>query len=281
MISIRLPQGNGFGEDMLKAHALHSVAPRFKIHALREFIDLIPSTSGLVRLYGIHSFTVAGEIGSGKSSVVNLLVREAAAKVSPGAGPCTLRTVRHETTIQVQETWTTVHIREVVGFNQPEETTGKHSGAALDMDLDSIHQAKATVDVVLFCIRGSRLKNAPTRIIESVNNLLRRYVTVVPVINCLEREKNMEGGGTGTGNELKHGLRDKALQSRTSLVAILERRYLSLQDSVTLESILGEHIAQNGGSESNEKITQRKDSSWWRIIWPFRGGNCEERERAT
>ncbi|KAI6106842.1 hypothetical protein EV401DRAFT_2006509 [Pisolithus croceorrhizus] len=60
---------------------------------------------------------VLGEIGSGKSSVVNLLVGEAVAKVSPDAGPCTLRTIRHETTIQMQETWTTVHIREVVGFN--------------------------------------------------------------------------------------------------------------------------------------------------------------------
>ncbi|KAI6107683.1 hypothetical protein EDD16DRAFT_1712192 [Pisolithus croceorrhizus] len=241
---------------------------------------------------------VMGEIGSGKSAVVNLLVGKEVAKVSPHAWPCTLRTIRHETTIQMQETWTTVHIWEVVGFNQPEEMTRKDSGTALDMDLDPLLQAKAGVDVVLFCIRGSRLKNAPTRIIGSVSNVFRRCVPVVPVINCLERERNTEDWwdrnvervkSMGLG-ETEHacitGLqdvkyKDKAMQSRASLVAILERRYLSPQDSITLESILGEHIAQNGGSESNEKITQRKDSSWWRIIWPFRGGNCGERERAT
>ncbi|KAI6114558.1 hypothetical protein F5141DRAFT_717747 [Pisolithus sp. B1] len=241
---------------------------------------------------------VMGEIGSGKSSVVNLLVGKKVTEVSPDAGPCTLKTIRHEATIQVQETWKTVHIWEVVGFNQPEEMTGKDSGTALDMDLDPILQAKASVDVVLFCIQGSRIKNAPTRIIESVNNVFRRCVTIVPVINCLEREKNMEDWWDRNGERVKSmglgetehacitGLqeekyKDKAMQSRTSLVAILEQRYSSSEASITLESILGEHVARNGGSESNEKITQRKDSSWWRIIWPFRGGNCEERERAT
>ncbi|KAI6015415.1 hypothetical protein PISMIDRAFT_685796 [Pisolithus microcarpus 441] len=63
--------------------------------------------------------------------------------------------------------------------------------------------------------------------------------------------------------------KDKSTQCRTSLVATLERRWLSPQDSVPLESILGEHVAQNGGSEYNKKVTRRKDSSWWRFRWPF------------
>ncbi|KAI6131134.1 hypothetical protein EDD16DRAFT_1853154 [Pisolithus croceorrhizus] len=241
---------------------------------------------------------VMGEVGSGKSSVVNLLVGKNVAKVSPDAEACTLKTVKHETTIQVQETQTTVHIWEVVGFNQPEEMTGRGSGTTLDMDLEPVLRAKASVDVILFCIHGSRLKNAPTRVVEYISNVSGGCITIVPVITRLEREKNMEDwwdrNGQGVKNkglgETQHacitGLqdakyKDKAMQSRASLVAILERRYLSPQDSITLESILGEHIARNGGSESSEKITQRKDSSWWRIIWPFRGGNCEERERTT
>ncbi|KAI6015402.1 hypothetical protein PISMIDRAFT_684173 [Pisolithus microcarpus 441] len=229
---------------------------------------------------------VMGEIGSGKSSVINLLVGKTVAKVSPDAEACTLKTVRHEAMIQVQEARATVHIWEVVGFNQPEDMTGKGSGMTLDVDLDPILQAKASVDVIFFCMQGSRLKNAPTRVVKHINDVSGGRITIVLVITNLEREKNMEDwwerNGRGVQNmglgETEHacitGLQDekhkvKSTQSRTSLVAILERRWLSPQDSVPLESILGEYVAQNGGSESSEKVTRRKDSSWWRFRWPF------------
>ncbi|KAI5988331.1 hypothetical protein EDD15DRAFT_2172651, partial [Pisolithus albus] len=102
-----------------------------------------------------------GREGSGKSSVINLLVGKTVAKVSPDAEARTLKTVRHGATIQVQETLTTVHIWEVLGFNQPEDMTGKGSEMALDVDLDPILQAKASVDVIMFCMQGSRLKSTP------------------------------------------------------------------------------------------------------------------------
>ncbi|KAI5995124.1 hypothetical protein EDD15DRAFT_2366052 [Pisolithus albus] len=146
---------------------------------------------------------VMGEIGSGKSSVINLLIGKTVAKVSPDAEPCTLKTVRHEATIQVQEALTTVHIWEVVGFNQPEDMTGKGSGMTLDVDLDPILQAKASVDVIFFCMQGSRLKNAPTRVVKHINDVSGGRITIVPVITNLEREKNMEDGGRGMGEAFK------------------------------------------------------------------------------
>ncbi|KAI6027844.1 hypothetical protein PISMIDRAFT_112419 [Pisolithus microcarpus 441] len=122
---------------------------------------------------------VMGEIGSGKGSVIILLVRKTVAKVSSDAEACTLKTVRHEATVQVQEARTT-------------DMTGKGSWMAIGVDLDPILQAKARVDVIFFCMQGSRLKNAPTRVVKHINDVSRGRIAIVPIITNLEREKNME-----------------------------------------------------------------------------------------
>ncbi|KAI6159898.1 hypothetical protein EDD17DRAFT_1837424 [Pisolithus thermaeus] len=227
---------------------------------------------------------VLGEIGSGKSSVVNLLVGEAVAKTrddDPDAGDLDDSAYPGSCGIQLTGGDDRERFRHGTRYGSGSHTSGQSQRRCR-----------------LFLHTRVKTKERAYTDYESVNNVFRRCVAVVPVINCLERQKNMEDWWNRNGERVKSiglgetehacitGLqdakyKDKAMQSRMSLVAILERRYLSPQDSVTLESILGEHIAQNGGSESNEKITQRKDSSWWRIIWPFRGGNCEERERTA
>ncbi|KAI6104847.1 hypothetical protein EDD16DRAFT_1492265 [Pisolithus croceorrhizus] len=219
---------------------------------------------------------VMGEVGSGKSSVVNLLVGKEVAKVSSDAGACTLRTVKHETTIQVQETWTTVHIWEVAGLNQPEEVAANDSGTTLDMDLGPILKAKASIDIILFCMQSSRLKNAPKQIFESVNKVFGRCVAIVLVITNLEREKeNMENWWDRNGERVRRvlglgetehacitGLQDakyeaKSTESRTSLVSILEGRCSSHQDSVSLESVLKDHVRQNGGYHKKSYAMKR------------------------
>ncbi|KAI6018392.1 hypothetical protein EDC04DRAFT_454647 [Pisolithus marmoratus] len=216
---------------------------------------------------------VMGETGSGKSSVVNLLVGTKVAEVSNEASACTTKTIGHTATIQGKTTPMKMHIWEVVGFNQPEDRYGK----ALDMDLDPIFQANARVDVILFCMQGSRLRNTPTRIFEHLNNVLGGRI-VVPVITNLEREEDMESwwgkygdrvgtcmGLSGTEHACITGLQDrkyeaKSMQSRALLISILEGRYSLHQNSIPAESILGEHVPQNG--RPNEK--QRKDASRWK-----------------
>ncbi|KAI5988324.1 hypothetical protein EDD15DRAFT_2124958, partial [Pisolithus albus] len=48
------------------------------------------------------------------------------------------------------------------------------------------------VDVIFFCMQGSRLKNAPTRVVKHINEVSGGRITIVPVITNLEREKDME-----------------------------------------------------------------------------------------
>ncbi|KAI6156034.1 hypothetical protein EDD17DRAFT_1489955 [Pisolithus thermaeus] len=219
---------------------------------------------------------VMGETGSGKSSVVNLLVGTKVAEVSPDARPCTLKTVKYEATIRGRRAQMSVHIWEVRGFNQPVERSKNNPETALDVDLDLILQANASVDVILFCARGPRLKLTTTGIFQSVNRVFGEHVTIVPVITSLELETNIEGwwernsvqvnrilvGLRGTEHACITGLQGaryeaKSAESRMSLVSILEGRYSSRQNSVSLESVLREDVRRNGGQDKKDYAKKR------------------------
>lgn len=218
---------------------------------------------------------VMGETGSGKSSVVNLLVGQEVIKVSSGVCPCTPRTVKYEATIKGRETQMSVRIWEVGGFNQPEEKPGKNPGAALAMDLGPILQANASVNVILFCMQGSKLKLTTTRIFQSINDVFGGRVTIVLVITKLEREETMEGWWGRNGQQISStlGLRGtvhacitglqggkygaKSTESRASLLSILEGLCSSHQDSVSLESVLREDVRRNGGKNKKDYAKKR------------------------
>ncbi|KAI6131132.1 hypothetical protein EDD16DRAFT_1539175 [Pisolithus croceorrhizus] len=219
---------------------------------------------------------VMGETGTGKSSVVNLLVGTRVAKISPDAKPCTLKTVKYEATIRGRGAQMSVHIWEVRGFNQPVERPRNNSETAFDMDLDLILQANASVDVILFCARGPRLKVTTTGIFQSVNRVFGEHVTIVPVITSLELETNMEGwwernsvqvnrilvGLRGTEHACITGLQGgryeaKSAASRASLVSTLEGRHSPRQRSVSLEFILREDVRRNGGQDKMNYAKKR------------------------
>lgn len=225
------------------------------------------------------SVLVMGETGSGKSSVVNLLVGENVAEVSSGASVCTPKTVKHEATISIevegQETQIKVHIWEVGGFNQPETKAGKTPTTALDMELGPILQVNGSVDVVLFCMQGPKLKITTTRIFEYVNGVLGGHVPIVPVITKLEWEKeNMENwwdrngerlenmGLNGTGHACITGLQDtkyeaKSAESRASLVSILKGQYSPGRKSTSLEYILKKLVHENPREYNKKTLVKR------------------------
>ncbi|KAI5994067.1 hypothetical protein F5J12DRAFT_418296 [Pisolithus orientalis] len=220
---------------------------------------------------------VMGEIGSGKSSVVNLLVGRNVAEISSGTGVCTLKTTRHEATVESMK----VHIWEVKGFNEPDSNTGKNLGkdtATLGMELGPIlnADADAKVDVILLCMLGPKVKMTTTRIFESVSNVLGRHIPIVSVVTGLELEKeNIKNwwdrnqkpltrmGLQGTEHACITGLQGTkyaaiSKKSRESLVSILEDQYSRGGNTISLESVLKEHIRQNGGYKKRTLMKQFK-----------------------
>ncbi|KAL4066434.1 hypothetical protein V8B97DRAFT_1979887 [Scleroderma yunnanense] len=202
---------------------------------------------------GALNVMVMGETGVGKSSVVNLIAGGPLAEVSPDASVCTMVTTRY----LARTGSVSIHIWEVAGFNQPENTTAKDVFVT-DVDLGPIlSDRKAAVDLVLFCMRGKKLTKTTTRIFDLVKTMFWGDVPVILVITHLEMEKeDMESwwvrnetyltreGVVGTAHVCVTGLREKkwsqkSEQSRQTLLATLENHYLLRQNRAFEPFFLG------------------------------------------
>ncbi|KAI6103332.1 hypothetical protein EDD16DRAFT_1469970 [Pisolithus croceorrhizus] len=130
---------------------------------------------------------VLGEIGVGKSAVVNLIVGEDITRDSPDAEVCTNHTTRYEATMES----TKVHIWEVSRFNQPKKDPKKNA-PDIEEKFRPILEAKASVNVVLFCMRGQKLTSMTMQIFKLIHGIFEKCIPIVLVINHLERERDMQ-----------------------------------------------------------------------------------------
>ncbi|KAI6011283.1 P-loop containing nucleoside triphosphate hydrolase protein [Pisolithus marmoratus] len=222
----------------------------------------------------VLSVMVLGEIGVGKSSVVNLITREDIAKVSADTEVCTRFTTRHEVTVESMK----VHIWEVSGFNRPKEDL-KRNATDFKERLGPILEAKASIDVILLCMRGQKLTVVTERIFKLIDDIFGQSIPIVLVINHLEREEEMEDWWTRNRDKLgasmsrtrhRHvcvtGLQDeeyqeKSRKSREELVAILQSKYPSRgYANVPLESALNDYLKRTGQTSSGQ--TSRGWLTW-------------------
>lgn len=201
---------------------------------------------------------IVGEIGVGKSSIVNLIARKSLVQDSPDSMVCTKKTTDYDMPANSE---IPLNVWEVAGFNQPRDGNSptEKDVSALDVDLGTIlARDRAAVDIVLFCIRGERVRVITTKVFDFVRELFEGQVPIVLVINHLENEKVMEEWWARN----KEGLRERGIigtehvcvtgrpgyskyeQSHKALLKILRTNYATRRTK-SLESIFIEYVRRN------------------------------------
>ncbi|KAF9231209.1 P-loop containing nucleoside triphosphate hydrolase protein, partial [Melanogaster broomeanus] len=133
-----------------------------------------------------------GETGAGKSSTINLIVGSTAAGVSNDTNACTLDSTCYETTIGGApfKLWDTRGLGE--GFIISLFKGRRSSEVELKKFLRKRHE-KGEIDLLVYCVRGSRARNALMKGYKSFCVITRQLAApVVIVVTNLEREPNMD-----------------------------------------------------------------------------------------
>lgn len=133
-----------------------------------------------------------GEMGAGKSSVVNLIMGRDVARTSSGASSCTLDSRPYDATIQGRD----FRIFDTVGLNEPQSLKDP------DFLIGAINKAYRLVrflsdtggiNLLVFCIRRGRITtNMQQNYLLFHDFLCQKKVPIALVITHLEHEENME-----------------------------------------------------------------------------------------
>ncbi|KAF9225669.1 hypothetical protein BS17DRAFT_666980, partial [Gyrodon lividus] len=137
-----------------------------------------------------------GEIGVGKSSVVNLLAGYKVAEISENADPCTQRSQGYEIVLDGK----TYCIWDTVGLLWP----GFGYGGEIDQyeyvttvqDVNKLISRRSQVDLLLFCLRGGRVTAWDVRHYGLIHEVLcAGTIPVGVVFTNLENENILEEWG--------------------------------------------------------------------------------------
>ncbi|KAL4074334.1 P-loop containing nucleoside triphosphate hydrolase protein [Scleroderma yunnanense] len=131
-----------------------------------------------------------GEVGVGKSSLVNLIAGRDAAKVSSDVQACTLDSKDH--TFQIGPAQ--VQIWDTVGLDEPElDSDGYLDAVEKAIQLIKSLNAAGGISLLLFCIRGNRVTATMQSNYRLFYEILgRKEVPIALVVTHLEREQTME-----------------------------------------------------------------------------------------
>ncbi|KAI6107159.1 hypothetical protein EV401DRAFT_2200224 [Pisolithus croceorrhizus] len=163
--------------------------------------------------------------------ILNLIVGKDVTRDSPDAEVCTHHTTRYEATIESMK----VHIWEVSGFNQPKKDPKKNAPDIEDK-FRPILEAKASVNVVLFCIRDQKLTGMTMRIFELIHGILGTSISGTRHV-CVTGLRN--AGYEGKWREL-----------REELVAVLiEYGPARGRTAVPLEPALRYYLGRSGQTD--------------------------------
>lgn len=173
---------------------------------------------------------VMGETGVGKSALVNLIAGHEIAKVSPDASLCTAKTTKYPTTVGLAP----YILWEVTGFNQP----GTNSDAQImEKGLLSAVEQKATVDVVLFCMRGKKMTKETQTIYSLIKLMFGDYVPIILVVMHLEGEKVMEDWWVRN----EQGLKNKGVvgEAHVCVTAVRDQARYATKSADSRRDVLG------------------------------------------
>ncbi|KAG2337541.1 hypothetical protein BDR05DRAFT_1004948 [Suillus weaverae] len=137
------------------------------------------------------NIVIFGEIGAGKSSVINLLAGRQIAHISPDSHRCTLHWTEFRITF---ENGTRYQVFDTVGLDEPRLQTPEYLSAISNAhSLITALKERGGVNLLLFCVRGGRV----TATMQSNYRLFFEFlceerVPLVLVVTNLEREVKME-----------------------------------------------------------------------------------------
>lgn len=146
----------------------------------------------------------AGECGTGKSSLINLIIGRDVAKTSNDTAACTTEVQSYKVSIDGcnLELWDTP------GFDEGSTTRpNTRSSEALVKSLFRIKN-KGRIHLLVYCMQGSRAKAAHLKHYEIIRDLLSPAVPVVAIVTRLERyQDHMEDWWSNNAQELaSHGM---------------------------------------------------------------------------
>lgn len=132
----------------------------------------------------IPNIILFGETGSGKSSIVNMISETETAVVSGGATGCTFRSQKHVVTIGEK----TLNIYDTVGLDEGDAGTVPKEDAIVQL-YTLVRSLKAGVNLLIFCMRGPRLKESAPRNWRLFHEIMcQKKVPIVIAITGLELE---------------------------------------------------------------------------------------------
>ncbi|KAG1745358.1 P-loop containing nucleoside triphosphate hydrolase protein [Suillus paluster] len=137
------------------------------------------------------NIVVFGEVGAGKSSVVNLLAGKQIAHISPDAHRCTLNWTEYSV---IFENGARHQVFDTVGLEESRLPTGEYlSAIANAYDLINALKKRGGINLLLFCVRGNRVTtNMQSNYRLFFEFLCEEKVPLALVVTNLEREENME-----------------------------------------------------------------------------------------
>jgi len=100
---------------------------------------------------------VAGQSGSGKSSIVNLIAGQKLAEISPDLSYCTKRCTEYPILVDEKE----FHVFDTFGFLEPDLDRNLYATAIADTY--SMIRAKGGLDLVLYCVNDDRIDDPKTQ----------------------------------------------------------------------------------------------------------------------
>ncbi|KAG1727252.1 kinase-like domain-containing protein [Suillus occidentalis] len=181
-----------------------------------------------------RNFVIFGEMGVGKSALVNLIAGTKLAETSSGAQCCTLESTEYPVTFSDS--------RLTVGLNSPTMNNAGYLDALVNAhELVVSLKSRGGVHGLLFCIRAGRISTTIQQNYRLFFEFLcQEQVPLALVVTCLENEPNMDNCWTmnkGTCRKIPAliGLRGCGTRSRQKMLQMLMRRCkLRKEDAIQL-----------------------------------------------
>lgn len=136
------------------------------------------------------NIVVCGLIGSGKSSLVNMLVGEDRAKTSDSASACTSVSSPYDAALLPDGS--AVKVWDTPGLGQAEDSNNTHSKAIADVY--SLLQSGKDVSLLIFChgVMQGRLNKAVVEAFKVLAGFRKRNVPIALVVTGLEGTRNRD-----------------------------------------------------------------------------------------
>ncbi|OAX37656.1 hypothetical protein K503DRAFT_771279 [Rhizopogon vinicolor AM-OR11-026] len=183
------------------------------------------------------NFIIFGEMGAGKSSLVNLIAGKQLATASSGAISCTLDSTQHN--IRLPDSQCEVNLYDTAGLNEPSMNNATYiDAAAKAYELILSLQENGGIHGLIFCIRGGRISDTVQKNYSLFYEVLcQKQVPISLVFTGLENEPD-DMDNWWTQNQVhveKSGIASVAHVCITTIKGynnVYEKRYLESRKKV-------------------------------------------------